>query len=133
VVGAKTAGKGAFEQSLDLREGEHATSAIHFGTSDLVRELPAEPTPTPLIVDPNSNDASAKTTPPPRNRWVLEPGLFLGGMSVNPDHAQATDGGAQIGVTDTTPASTTPAGTTKQSCRAVGCTYALPARGGPLL
>lgn len=120
VVGATSAGKPAFQQALDLREGEHAVATVTFGGGE---PMPAESGPTKVIVDPGPGEAAKEAEKPaaaPRSRWVLEPGLFVGFMTVKTGRADFSAPGS-VEVTNPT---VQPTGETK-SCASVGCSYSL--------
>lgn len=127
VVGARTPGKPSFEESLELHEGEHATSSLDL---DRGQPVPPDGAAPRVVVDPNPEPSTEAPKPSgPRSRWVFEPGLFIGFLSVATDRAQANAPGSISVSNGQGTSSTNP----EKSCASVGCSYALGTQPGAVV
>ncbi len=127
VVVAHAPNRAPFESHLELRETERRTVAI--ATLDPSALSPAsagEPAPT-LVVEqqPPVRKPSPSSTP---GRFVVEAGLVVGYMSVNPELAHVSAGGAYAIELRSTQADARPS-----SCASQPCSYSLPQVNGAIV
>ena len=127
VVGARTPGRPSFEESLPLAEGEHRTSTIELGGGEAVAGEGHAPT---VIVDPSAHEVPTAKVAEPRSRWVFEPGVFVGYLTVSTETARPTGSESTIAVTDD---SRDPPTGAPPSCATVGCTYAISSQPGAVI
>lgn len=99
--------------------------AIDFGGEP----VPPEGATPRVIVDPTPKDDRAKPTEA-RSRWVFEPGLFVGYLSVATDRAQLSGSASAIGVSS--PSAPAP-GSEPSSCASVGCSYSIGSQPGAVV
>ena len=127
VVGARKPGSPSFEETLELHEGEHTTSTLDL---DRGQPVPPEGATPRVVVDPNpAPKPETPKTAEPRSRWVFEPGLFIGYLSVSTERAEANAPGTIPVSNGEATSSTNPA----RSCASIGCSYALGTQPGAVV
>lgn len=120
LVFATRDGKRVFEERVDIREGEHRTVTVN---APLAEPTIGPKPPDTVIVEPSGRQLAADPASKALGRWVIEPGVFMGGMSGTIDHPRITTANGNEGprlVRD--PAS--PGDSSVTSCASASCTEA---------
>lgn len=119
IVFATRDGKRVFEERVEIREGERRTVTV---TPPAIA-TPIGPPPETLVVEPSGRQLAADPATKPMGRWVIEPGIFMGGMSATIDHPRITTSSGNEGPTLVRdPAS--PGDTSTISCASANCNEA---------
>lgn len=119
IVFATRDGKRVFEERVDIREGEHRTVTVNAPQP----ERPIGPPPDTVIVEPSGRQLGADPATKALGRWVIEPGIFMGGMSGTMDYPRISTSSGNQGPTlvrDPAP----PGNTSTISCASASCNEA---------